>query len=733
MSKKFKHLRVPDHWEQYWSRYPQGYTILEALINWVSQVDDMVDNVNDWNTYLDDFVQTFDKKLQGTVTDILSDWQKDGTLEVIISDALDTAVKALGKRTDELEERLANFHGGTWKVFKVNKPGDVTTQLQEFFDQAEQGDTLIIPAGTYEISKNTALSGFPKNDQPCVLIRDKKDLHIVAYGANLKVNTHAQGALEIQQSENITIEGLITEGYGRFVPLDGNTGIGEKGNSEQGYHTSGFWNYNKNNSYDTSGDTRHGNNGQPWGMFGGGYIGNVGSGVLIQNACKNITLIRCESFGFNYSGFHVGHWGDDENYPTSEHIVFDNCYGHDNYSSNFASSKADGFKMVNCLSERAGHPDAKPLTDVQANPGYGITLAGGLHAMTNNAVIVNNTFRDNIRKGIDAHAGENIIIQGNQVYDSYYQGIFATWSSAIQSMKNAIIRDNIIERSGHKGGALFVRGRIDPEYSEENVKLNTIVSGNIIKKGGGGSNNGIFQATTFGNLTVTDNILEDVLDTYAGDIMNGFLIGSSLPSFALQMSNNKVIDKTGKIFVGMQISEVEEGIVSGNLVKLVSSRPGFGIYAIKNGDVNYTDNLASIAVGTPLNINQTRGNNVGNTGVGGTVDSLYGETKVQQLKAGQVKAMYPVQITNQQVVTVGVPNQFVGIVNDDSGRYIMFSSITKDTVVEIGTGVGFGLFSNTVLTGTTGDSGKINIGKKDGKLYFENYTGSNKKVALTIL
>lgn len=86
--KHFKHLNVPDGWERYFTKYPQGMTILEALFEWVSQVDSMVDNINMWNEYLDNFVATFDKELQNTVTDTLSDWQNSGFLDVVISEAL---------------------------------------------------------------------------------------------------------------------------------------------------------------------------------------------------------------------------------------------------------------------------------------------------------------------------------------------------------------------------------------------------------------------------------------------------------------------------------------------------------------------------------------------------------------------------------------------------------------------------------------------------------------------
>lgn len=95
MANKFNHLNVPDQWNHYWSRYPQGYTILEALISWVSQVDSMVDNQNELNgnveqfrKEIDEFVGRFDKRLQDEVTQTLNDWQNSGFLDVVISTAL---------------------------------------------------------------------------------------------------------------------------------------------------------------------------------------------------------------------------------------------------------------------------------------------------------------------------------------------------------------------------------------------------------------------------------------------------------------------------------------------------------------------------------------------------------------------------------------------------------------------------------------------------------------------
>lgn len=89
---RFQHLNVPLHWETFYTKYPEGYTIVEALINWIAQVDSMADNVNNWNDYLDDFTKKFDAELQGKVSTVLSDWQDSGFLDVIISEALQTQI-----------------------------------------------------------------------------------------------------------------------------------------------------------------------------------------------------------------------------------------------------------------------------------------------------------------------------------------------------------------------------------------------------------------------------------------------------------------------------------------------------------------------------------------------------------------------------------------------------------------------------------------------------------------
>ena len=88
MSKKFKHLLVPESYRHYWSKYPEGYTILEALLNWVDSVNQLTDNINDWNIYLDDFVKQFDDELTSTVRELLNEMEQEGILAEIINEEI---------------------------------------------------------------------------------------------------------------------------------------------------------------------------------------------------------------------------------------------------------------------------------------------------------------------------------------------------------------------------------------------------------------------------------------------------------------------------------------------------------------------------------------------------------------------------------------------------------------------------------------------------------------------
>lgn len=157
--KHFKHLHVPDHWQQYWSKYPQGYTIMEALISWVSQVDLMTDNVNDWNNYLDQFVQTFDTKLQDNVRDMVYELYDSGKLAELtaqVIDAVQDQIDDINSEVDTISSDVDIIGNKTDELYNVYEKDSVIWFGQEPLEQAinravANKKKLKILQGVYEV------------------------------------------------------------------------------------------------------------------------------------------------------------------------------------------------------------------------------------------------------------------------------------------------------------------------------------------------------------------------------------------------------------------------------------------------------------------------------------------------------------------------------------------------------------------------------------------------------
>lgn len=83
---KFNYLEIPPQWKHYWTKYPEGYTLLEALFNWVGQVNEMTDNLNNTNIRLDDFLKQFDTNLHNELAKLLQELLDNGEIEALIKD-----------------------------------------------------------------------------------------------------------------------------------------------------------------------------------------------------------------------------------------------------------------------------------------------------------------------------------------------------------------------------------------------------------------------------------------------------------------------------------------------------------------------------------------------------------------------------------------------------------------------------------------------------------------------
>jgi hypothetical protein len=144
---KFNKLDVPYQWKDEFTKYPHGYTIFEALCSWTKQVDKMVDNINDWNDYLDNFVENFEFELQEEVKSTITKWQNEGLLDSIIESALTTEL-------DNVKAQLAQI------AHQVNATGgDDTQTIQEAIDYVDSlgGGKVLLPDPLYKYSSDIHL------------------------------------------------------------------------------------------------------------------------------------------------------------------------------------------------------------------------------------------------------------------------------------------------------------------------------------------------------------------------------------------------------------------------------------------------------------------------------------------------------------------------------------------------------------------------------------------------
>lgn len=569
--------------------FDESLSILEKInkvIQYMNKLGQLTkDVVDQWNAVME---WILNEGLEEAVTKRLQEWLADGTLEDIINEALFGNILAKLDLKQDID-KLPFINLLNDKDLVKDGTKDMTAKLQGYFDALADGGTIIIPKGTYLVSKNTSLTGFPNDDQPCLVIRNKSNIKVIGQDATFRVNTHAQGILEIQLSENVIVEGIAFKGLGLFPAIDTNTGYGEKGTSAGGYDTSGFWGYRKNNCFDTS-ERINPSTSKAYGTFNGGFIGNVGIGLLIHNNCKRVSVRNCEAYGFNYSGFQVGHLGDRVptvlGYGINEDITFEECYTHNNYSQGFYSMDSKYLKYDNNIVEDNGHPNAS-VNHTYVDPGYGISMWGGNLANSEHTTIVNNKCRGNKRRGIDSHKGTGVIIQNNIISDSMIAGIMIKNNDPQQRAYDFDISNNKLYNIGsgmNPGSAISFVGLKGANYSEDNVKALGRINYNTIENCFAWL--GLIEVGAFNNIEVIGNQIKDIMlpGNRASNPSNkpcGIYVGYSLQSekcyFGIIKDN--IIDGGGftDLIGGLTIRNMQEGIVSGNVFKTASSQCQFGL------------------------------------------------------------------------------------------------------------------------------------------------------------
>lgn len=145
---KFNQLEIPKQWREYWTKYPHGYTIIEALCSWLTTVNHVIENQNQLGQYMDDFINTFQGELKAEVKTTLEEWRQSGFLDVVITEVLHDIEENLTERVDQAEAALESG---------LQTMGDELDNMQTALTQAlADMMPLAATAGTSDIESKLA-------------------------------------------------------------------------------------------------------------------------------------------------------------------------------------------------------------------------------------------------------------------------------------------------------------------------------------------------------------------------------------------------------------------------------------------------------------------------------------------------------------------------------------------------------------------------------------------------
>ena len=211
---------IPPQWKEYWTAYPHGYTILEALVDWLSEFNDIIDNINDLNKYMDDFINRWQGEMREEVTKLLTEWKEQGILEDIL-------LAIYGQEVDKIKIDLSD-RGVNLRSLGAKLDG-VTDDYEVIMDALDRFNHVYIPIGTTLATSKTIVlksgqsiqggyySGYP--DLPTSKIRyigEHNDrIAVIQLGENGVGDKPTQATSGVKL-KNIVIDGGNQAGFGVY-------------------------------------------------------------------------------------------------------------------------------------------------------------------------------------------------------------------------------------------------------------------------------------------------------------------------------------------------------------------------------------------------------------------------------------------------------------------------------------------------------------------------------------
>ena len=466
------------------------YTIAQLVVMVANKVNELIGEVGRFETDVQEILKTQNEKIQYLlgeglhleVENIFDGWLQDGTFDTLINQS------ALKKVNDRIDETNTQFNTHLSKIAILFNNGE---DIQDKLNQLDSNVTVKFAKGTYEV------------DQPYT-INNKTNITFDLSDATFIQRKHGYCVFELSNCSDIEIIGGEIVGAGNFYPQTVNNVTKLLVNEKLINEVNGLpsdW-----------GKSKNGENSSTKTPYNGGYLTNVGYGILLIEGNSNVTISGTECRDFNYVGIGVGHIGKIDG-EINRNITVQNCHCHGNFSAGMHFMHVDGFLVTGNCCENNGHPDAR-RDDFDCNPGYGITCRSSV-ARPVNGVIANNIFKNNKRKGIDVHAGNHVLIKGNIVEDCYRWGIALTRFNA--QVDNMQVIDNTIRSCAYtEGGAGILC-----DSGGYNIIDGNKIYGSAIKS------NAIYCIAT--NATVTNNVIIDSSTT--GDTAHAVLLWNSEVDF----------------------------------------------------------------------------------------------------------------------------------------------------------------------------------------------------------
>ena len=244
----FEKLQISDTWEKYFKNYAQGATVVEQLINWVSQTNNLIKNVNDWNIWLEGFVNHYSENLKEEIRIRLQKMYDDGVINEIINNfiklkgkELDITMKNLLSKQNAFEEKISSensqkFSSQDEKIETLKR--ETNSKIDEKIQEQDSKIQLSVNSQNEKIEsienfmnnkiyiaqlyKNASFTNDQKGFSNCVIIHNEENCVVYDMG-----NDDGSRCIEYLKSRNIQkVDALIVShwhsdhcGLGRIKKL----------------------------------------------------------------------------------------------------------------------------------------------------------------------------------------------------------------------------------------------------------------------------------------------------------------------------------------------------------------------------------------------------------------------------------------------------------------------------------------------------------------------------------